>query len=116
MSATPFQPSLVPEDVFDRVLLSYQTCAKKKSWKYRLKTPDGSVVKLQRVGGLFVYWMANQKFAIMGEMSAQDRGLNWQHPGHEAFAAMVEENQTGNHASKPWHIRVPTKPSEPVRG
>ncbi len=107
--------AVVPEDVYDKMIHSYLSCPKKTNWKYHLKTPEGAKVKVQYDERRFMFSKGSQKFMLIGDESAQTKGLNAHHPGHESFAAEVEENKTGKHKSKPWHIRVPTKPSEPVR-
>ena len=120
MSAA-FTPTVVPEDVYDAMIHSYRHCPKPARWKYPLKNAQGSkvVVRYEKQGnaGLFVFYKDNTRYAVIGDESVRSNGMdNTQHPGHEQFAEQVAANATGNHSGRNWHIRVPTRPSEPVRG
>ena len=112
--------SVVPEDVYDAMIHSYRHCLKPARWKHALKTMQGSrvVVRYEKQGrsGLFVFYKDNTRYAVVGNESAQKIKMNAQHPGHDAFAADVAANHTGNHTGKLWKIHVPTAAGQPVRG
>ena len=113
-----YLPALVLEDVYDRMIQDYYNTPKKaqKHWKYSVTLNDGTLAKAQYSNGLFKFKSKGNMYAIMGHESAVQNGLNWNHPGREAFWDTVEQNHTGNHTCKNHPIKVPTKPSEPVRG
>ena len=77
---------------------------------------DGSKVAVYHDGGLFKFKNKGCVYAIIGDESARQKGVNLNHPGREAFWEQVENNNTGNHTPKNHPVKVPTKPSEPVRG
>ena len=119
MSKKPFDvPAVVLEDTYDRLFISYRNTPKKeqKKWKHGLRQIDGSVVKAYYEGGLFKFHSKGLVYAVIGEESAQRMGLSIEHCGRDAFWDTVEQNATGNHTAKNHPIKVPTKPSEPVRG
>ena len=112
------RPALVLEDVYDRMIDGYLRTPKKeqKKWKHGLRAIDGSVVNVYYEGGLFKFHYKGLVYAVIGNESAQRKGLNFHHPGRNVFWHQVEENATGNHTPKNHAIKVPTKPSEPVGG
>ena len=119
MSKKPFDvPAVVLEDTYDRLFISYRNTPKKeqKKWKHGLRQIDGSVVKAYYEGGLFKLHYKGLVYAVIGEESAQRMGLGFERPGRDAFLDTMEQNATGNHTAKNHPIKVPTKPSEPVRG
>ena len=112
------KPALILEDVYDRMIDDYLRTSKKeqKKWKYQLGTPDGSMVSVRHVEGLFIFQAKGIRYAVAGEESVQRNGFAWNHPGRQAFWEEVANNHTGNHTAKNHPVKVPTKPSEPVRG
>jgi len=67
-------------------------------------------------GGQFKFKNKGCVYAIIGDESARQNGVNLNHPGREAFWEEVAERHTGNHNPRNHPVKVPTKPSEPVRG
>ena len=112
------KPALVLEDTYDRLFISYRNTPKKeqKKWKHGLRAIDGSVVNVYYEGGLFKFHYKGLVYAVIGDESAQRMGLGFEHSGRGVFWDTVEQNATGNHKPRNHPVKVPTKPSEPVRG
>ena len=115
----PFdRPAVVLEDTYDKLIELYNQTTKKekKKWKHSMTLMDGSLVNVFYDGGLFKFNNKGCMYAIIGEESAKKNGVNLNHPGREAFWEEVDNNHTGNHTPKNHPVKIPTKPSEPVRG
>ena len=112
-------PALVPDDTFEELKESYLSSAKKKSWKYHMLGADGARVKVQAEHVdqevIFVMTQKNKKYKVISEEMARADGIDATIDSDD-MDDTIDANMTGNHKSKAWNVRIPTKAGEPVRG
>ena len=106
---------------------SFQTARNPRKWKYQMVMGSGAYTKVW-FDGQFRTKSCGEICTLvpLSKLVAMDRTgtLLKPHGGepgalpnsHGGFWERVDGNYTGNHRSRPCHVKVPTAPGQPVRG
>ena len=119
MSYIPRRLSLVTDGAFEELKESYLSSAKKKLWKDHFLGADGARIKVQAEHVdqevIFVCLKKNKKYMVISNEMARAEGIDFTVDSDD-MDDTIDANMTGNHKSKAWNVRIPTKAGEPVRG
>ena len=119
VDAMSYLPAVVTDSTFEELKESYLSSAKKKSWKDYMLGADGARMKVQAEHVdeevIFVITQKNKQYKVISNEMAHAEGIDFTIDSDD-MDDTIDANMTGNHKSKPWNVRIPTKAGEPVRG